>query len=673
MTGNPVLSELGIAKKKGMRTGIRLLTLALAASVAITAMPVGDAKAQRRTLLEQWFADAAQRAQQRRTDRLRRTNPELFATERAKAAPVKKITGPSYYTYKTEDLTSFSLAGLLPEPVAPAPVRLKGPSLGEDDWGVPTPEGVDLSKTGAIEPVMPRLTEASLTGWSMTLEDGIADALKAHYSKQPDYLWVGSDLRPNGKASDLLTTFSRSGEFGLVPEDYEVSLPQVAANPEEAEGAAARFELALSAAALRYAADASSGRIDPNKISGYHDFPRYGRDYKAHMAALAESDDPAAMLESQHPANERFASLMAELAELRASVSDDDIEPVKPGTLIKPGQEHEELPKIVELIRRKASDELKAEHAAVLAAYSGAPVFGEELVGLVKAFQKENGLGADGVIGRNTIAKLQHESPKARISKIELSMERLRWLPHDLGSRHVLINQPAYRATYVSGGKAQLSMNVVVGKPSNQTSFFTDTIEMVEVNPYWNVPRSILVNEMLGNIRANPGYLSSRNYEVVSGGSTRDPYSVDWYSPEGYKSVYIRQRPGGGNALGELKILFPNRHAIYMHDTPAKKLFSHSMRAYSHGCVRLADPRAMAAAVLQTSKEQVASYIAGGQNQTIPVKNKLPVYVSYFTAWPDDDGDVGYYADVYGRDKALTKALEQTREMRQSAGSIAES
>ncbi|WP_162841526.1 L,D-transpeptidase family protein [Salaquimonas pukyongi] len=672
MTEKPAVNASGKARSKASRGGARMLMLALAASIAVTALPLDDAQAQRRTLLEQWFADAAKRAQERRMKRLRRTNPELFAAD-PEPAPIKKITGPRYYTYKTEKLASFSLAGLLPEPPAPAPMVRKVPLLGEDDLGVPTPAGVDLSKTGAIKPVSPKLTEASLTGWSMTLEGGIAAALKEHYSKQPDYLWVGSDLRPNEKASDLLAIFSRADEFGLTPQDYQVSLPQVAANREDAEGAAARFELALSAAALRYAADADAGRINPNKISGYHDFPGYGRDYKAQMSAIADNDDPAAMLESLHPANERFASLMAELAELRASVDEDDIEPIKPGTLIKPGQEHEELPKIIELIRRKASDEFKTEHAAVLASYDGALVFGEELVKLIKAFQKESGLGADGIVGRNTIAKLQGESPKAKIAKIELAMERLRWLPDDLGSRHVLVNQPAYRATYVNGGKVQLAMNVVVGKPSNQTSFFSDTIEVVEVNPYWNVPRSILVNEMLGKIRANPGYLSARNYEVVSGGKPRDPHSVDWYSPEGYKSVYIRQRPGSGNALGELKILFPNEHAIYMHDTPAKKLFSRSRRAYSHGCIRLADPRAMAAAVLQTSQEQVGNYIAGGQNRSIPVKNKLPVYVSYFTAWPDDEGNVGYYADVYGRDKALIEALERTREMRLSAGAIAES
>jgi murein L,D-transpeptidase YcbB/YkuD len=245
-------------------------------------------------------------------------------------------------------------------------------------------------------------------------------------------------------------------------------------------------------------------------------------------------------------------------------------------------------------------------------------------------------------------------------------MEQLRWLPSDFGRRHVFINQPAYTASYVVDGKANLSMRAIVGTPANQTSFFYDTIEVVEVNPYWNVPRSILQNEMLGKIRNDPGYLSARNYEVVSNnGKPQDPYSINWNSASGPNDVYVRQRPGGSNALGELKILFPNKHAIYMHDTPSRNLFQRSSRALSHGCIRLHKPRDMAAAVLQTSVEQVGSYISGGQNKTIKVENQLPVYVSYFTAWPEDDGSIGYHTDIYGRDDAVTKALDATSALRE--------
>ncbi|MCB1386306.1 MAG: L,D-transpeptidase family protein [Nitratireductor sp.] len=653
------------------RTSRRIVTgkvmLALVASGIAVAAPAGQAEAQRRTLLEQLFPRAAERARQQKEERLRRQQFGAFADQDPE--PVKKVTGPRYYAYKTEGLKTLSLAGLLPEAVAD-PLPVEKTLTGEDDLGTATPADVDLHPTGAIEAQPARLQAAALQGWSLKTEAGIADAMTAHYRKAPEYLWIGKDMRPNDKAAEMLSALGRAGNYGLVASDYSVEPPAVAASAEEAEQAAARFELALSAAALRYAADAASGRIDPNKLSGYHDFPKYARDYAAHMATLAAAEKPAAALEALHPANERFASFVSELAELRAAAQEDDIEPIAPGTLIKPGMEHAELPKVVELIRRRAGEELKAAHQEVLAAYAGGTLFDAPLVALVKDFQKQEGLGADGVIGRNTIAKLHHDSPKAKIDKIELAMERLRWLPHDLGRRHVFVNEPAYRVNYVVDGKARLSMNVVVGKPSNQTSFFTDTIEMVEVNPYWNVPRSILVNEMLGDIRANPGYLSSRNYEVVTARGVSDPYSVDWYSSEGFKGVYVRQRPGGANALGELKILFPNKHAIYMHDTPAKKLFSRADRAYSHGCIRLADPRAMAAAVLETTKEQVGSYIAGGKNATIPVPNKMPIYVSYFTAWPDDQGDVHYYADVYGRDKALTKAFESTHELRTGTGIV---
>lgn len=663
----------------------RFLCVALASTV-ITTMDVDVAEAKRKTLLEQWFPKAAQRMRAKR-------NRQFQETEIQKPVQVKKVSGPRYYTYKTETLQTVALAGLLPtlapeviiEKVpAPAP-KIKPHSdmlLGEDDWRSDSAanNSVDLASTGSTRTaerykgrVIPAhaLTNKSVDGIALKFEAGIADAITKHYSDDPAFLWVDRDYRMTPQAKAILAVLDDSREVGLEPAEYKVETYEIGQNGEGTDEdiavrRAARFELALTAAMLRYGADAKSGRINPNRISGYHDFPGYKRDYEAVMRAVSSSENPAATLSGFNPGNSRFAMLMAELSELRANMDEDDIEPIAPGTFFKPGQEHQEVPKVVALIERKATRELKQSHAQTLATYDGSQLFSEDLVALVRDFQKESGLGADGIVGKNTIAKLQTASPAAKIAKIELAMERLRWHPHDLGNRHVVINQPAYRVNYVVDDKTRLAMNVVVGKPANQTYFFHDTIEVVEVNPYWNVPRSILVNEMLGKIRANPGYLSSRNYEVVTARGVTDPYAVNWNSD--VKGIYIRQRPGGGNALGELKILFPNKHAIYMHDTPAKNLFSRSTRAYSHGCVRLADPRAMAAAVLGTSKEQVGSYIAGGENRSIPVKGNIPVYVSYFTAWPNDDGKVGYYADVYGRDKALTNALKKNSEMRTDTG-----
>jgi len=208
----------------------------------------------------------------------------------------------------------------------------------------------------------------------------------------------------------------------------------------------------------------------------------------------------------------------------------------------------------------------------------------------------------------------------------------------------------------------------VVGKPANQTNFFHDEIEYVEYNPYWGIPRSILVNEMLPKLRSNPGYFDRLGYEVTNVRGRRiSSSSVDWYNVGSNFPYNVRQPPGRKNALGELKIMFPNKHSIYMHDTPAKSLFKRDKRAFSHGCVRLADPRAMAAAVLGSTVDQVSASLADGRNKQKRLARKIPVYVAYFTAWPAADGTMKYYGDVYGRDKALGKAFAAERAARARA------
>ena len=267
-----------------------------------------------------------------------------------------------------------------------------------------------------------------------------------------------------------------------------------------------------------------------------------------------------------------------------------------------------------------------------------------------------------------TVAALSPVSKAERLDKVTFAMERMRWLPHDLGQRRVFINQPEFFVRYYENDAETLSMRVVVGKKSNQTSFFYDEIEQVDFNPYWGVPQSIIVNEMLPRLQRDPGYLDRAGYEVTDAKGRRIPSSsIDWSAHGGKVPYNVRQTPGEANALGELKILFPNKHAIYMHDTPSKSLFNRDMRAFSHGCVRLHDPRAMAAAVLGTSVDAVKAQLAKGHSSTkVPVK--IPVYVAYFTAWPGKDGAVGYFGDVYDRDDHLKKALKSVRDARQPVG-----
>jgi murein L,D-transpeptidase YcbB/YkuD len=284
----------------------------------------------------------------------------------------------------------------------------------------------------------------------------------------------------------------------------------------------------------------------------------------------------------------------------------------------------------------------------------------------VKGFQKEAGLKPDGVVGPATRRALVGITNADKIEKVVLAMERARWLPGVLAARRVFINQPAYTATYFNEGKSDLSMRVVVGKSSNQTNFFDDEIELVEFNPYWGVPQSIIFNEMVPKLRADPSYLDRLGYEVTAGGKRVSSSNINWSTVGRSSNIGVRQPPSDGNALGELKILFPNTHAIYMHDTPSKSLFQRDTRAFSHGCIRLQDPRAMAAKVLGTSVGDIGSYIAGGQNKQVQLSSKIPVHVAYFTAWPDDNGTVEYFADVYGRDGYLRKAIEATEDARSS-------
>ena len=322
------------------------------------------------------------------------------------------------------------------------------------------------------------------------------------------------------------------------------------------------------------------------------------------------------------------------------------------------------MPKVLQIIARDLDDEMGGEYGELLSRTVTTETYGEELVPVIKAAQEKAGLRPDGVVGPRTVGALAGNSRADRIEKVVIALEQLRWLPSRLGDDRVFINQPAYTARYIEDGQEKLNMRVVVGKPSNQTSFFYDEIEQVDYNPYWGVPQSIIVNEMLPRLRNDPGYLDRAGYEVTDASGRRvSSSSVNWYAYGSRVPYNVRQTPSEANALGELKILFPNKHAIYMHDTPQKKLFDRDARAFSHGCVRLKDPRGMAAAVLGTTIDHVEAKLKQGHSSE-KTKRKIPVYVAYFTAWPDKNGKVEYFDDVYGRDARLEAALEKTEEAR---------
>ena len=507
---------------------------------------------------------------------------------------------------------------------------------------------------------------------SLTVLPEVGAALNDHYSAHPRFLWVG-DGAANDKARTVMAALAQSGRYGLAPADYRVE-PLAGAEGDDAarQKALLRFELMLSAKVLTYVLDATRGRVDPNRMSEYYDLPRKNVDLVAALDELAKAEDVAAALDKRNPDNPQFRALVAALAKERAAAPEQTVT-IPPGTFIRPGGNGPALPKVIAAVRLSGSAALKEKHADTLSNYDGGETYDRDLVALVRDFQREKGLNPDGVIGRNTIQATKQTTPADRIEKLTLALERLRWLPREFGQRYVLLNEPAFQVTFVRGdGQPPLTMRAIVGKPSNQTYFFTDTIEKVQYNPYWNVPRSIIVNEMIPRLYNDPYYLDQLGYEVInSAGQQISSGDVDW---GGYArkqvGVEVRQPPGPRNALGLLKIEFPNKHAIYMHDTPEKHLFKNQRLAFSHGCVRLEQPREMAAALLGKPVSYIDEQIAKGENHSEEVGGNIPVYLAYFTAWPDaGDGAIHYFADVYGRDGHLAKALAKTDAVRERSGS----
>lgn len=714
----------------------RILAISSTAIAALFAADMQQASAQ--NLFERLFGNDR---------RVQQEMPPPVAERRAAPAPARRapprISGPSYYSYKTDALVRVDFAAIKPDrthavglsapveldntpvsttraenaPAADEPerqlVQLQQPGVTTDAVSSETDgtrvsgdlesvlnaasEAVEAAKADEIaasETAIPRVEDAkpigvdaanaiapsetdeppavtaeapaaqplsdeqiaSLQNHELLAEKEIADALVAHYSAVPELMWV-TDGRANAQAAQALDVLGKAASHGLDAQDYAVTVP--VGNDMAALTA---FEMELSARLLRYERDARSGRIDPNRISGYHDFAPKPLDQVATLQSLRSTQDVAALLESQHPVNDQYKALRVELEMLRASSENDIV--IAPKTLVRPGQTNAQFPKILSLILQKATDEFRNTHGDVLTRNLGSEIYAQELVPVIKAAQSAAGVGDDGVIGPRTVQALAGESKAARIEKVEIALEQIRWLPSDLKPRHVFINTPAFDATYVEDGEAKLSMRTVVGGLGTQTYFFQDEIDYVEFHPYWGVPKSILVNKYMPKLYRDPSYLDRNGFEVVnSRGQVVPSSSVNWGQYGANVPFDVRQRPGKSNALGELKIMFPNKHAIYLHDTPEKHLFGRDNRALSNGCIRLEDPRGMAAAVLGWDRDRLDERLERPHSRET-LQTKVPVYVAYFTAWPDDAGEVHYFNDVYSRDEKVREALDKVEALR---------
>jgi murein L,D-transpeptidase YcbB/YkuD len=268
------------------------------------------------------------------------------------------------------------------------------------------------------------------------------------------------------------------------------------------------------------------------------------------------------------------------------------------------------------------------------------------------------------VAGKATVEALNVPAD-ARLKSLVVAMERLRWMGNvDLGQRHIWVNQPDFTAKVVDDGATTFTTRVVIGKIGHDTQSpeFSDLMEFMVVNPTWSVPRSIVVKEYLPQLQRNP-YAQGQLQLLDRAGRVVDRGSVNFaaYTPGNFPYA-LRQPPEDGNALGKVKFMFPNPYNIYLHDTPTKSLFAKEVRAFSHGCIRVGSPFDLAYFLLSRQsddpKDLFASYLHTGRESTLTLDTPISVHLVYFTAWPDDQGRVGYRRDIYGRDEKLFAALK---------------
>ena len=411
-------------------------------------------------------------------------------------------------------------------------------------------------------------------------------------------------------------------------------------------------ELAMSGAVMRYARHAQQGRVTPSEVSSFVDISRPDMDRAAVLEAVAVSANPRAVLGAFHPTHAGYRALREELkARLLSTEVTEEPVLVDGGKVLRPGQTDDRVAQMrVRLGLAETLDDASTK-------------YDKALVDAVEAFQRENGLTVDGIVGPQTISVL-NGAQGASITDIIVNMERWRWLPRDLGDHHVFVNIPEYHLDVVSDGRTVFETRVIVGTIKTQTPVFSDEMEHLVVNPSWNVPVSIAKRSILPAVQNDPTYVSRRNFQVYMRAGGRyhavEAESIDWTNVSA-GDVRFRQRPGGGNALGDIKFMFPNRHAVYLHDTNSRGLFRRTTRALSNGCVRVENPVDFSDALLRLeerwSASSVQSLIRRGREAQMNLDRHIPVHLAYFTVAASEGGDLRRHEDVYGHDRRMKSLL----------------
>ena len=517
--------------------------------------------------------------------------------ERVVGAPTKDVSPPAQAASQ-----STSVAPSVPpaaEAVAvPALNTSTEPAKAEAVQSAPAASTTEAATVPSVPPAFALATELSerlARDKSGAREDRDA-AQKFYEARQGAPLWVvAGGLTP--AARKLIAELGKAGDYGLPADAFAVPA-SVAAAAER--GTLADAEATLTLSALKYARFARGGRMDPAALSRAIDRKAQVLPASKVLDMLATTDRPGATLRDLHPRNPQFEKLRLKYVALKA------------------GQPVVETPPDA-----VASEGSKGRKAA------GMPV--------AKAM-----------------------TPNALERKLLANMEMWRWMP-DMGTTYIQPNIPEFTVSVVRDGKLVHKERIVTGKPDTMTPMFSDSMRLVVFKPFWNVPESIKYKELQpGLLRGSP--LERAGLRAEINGRVVDSASVNWAEVD-MRNVHIFQPPGEANALGRVKFLFPNKHDVYLHDTPSKSLFAQSVRAYSHGCMRVRDPLKLAEVILSADKGWTRAQVdkqamSGPDNTEIKLTTPVPVHITYFTAWVDDEDKLQTVADIYGHEGRIQLGLE---------------
>ncbi len=476
------------------------------------------------------------------------------------------------------------------------------------------------------------------------------------------------------QAEELLTAIHNAPEEGLDSSSYRYNrlkkmqeeLFTREARKEESQERIRQLvmlDFYMTSSYLTYASHLLAGRIDPARLDkGWEAYPRQAN-LASHLEEAISNQNIAESLLALNPDNDQYRGLKKHLAHYKQLAAKGGWPSIPTGGTLEKGSKGERVAALRTMLG------ITGDLDTTQAQSTQPDVYDDALAEAVNRFQARNGWTPDGKVGPQTL-ELLNIPVERRIEQIELNMERLRWMPLEANGSYVLVNVPAYDLKVIDEGKKEMEMKIIVGKEYSSTPIFKDTMEFIVFSPDWTVPLSIAQEEILPILKRNPNYLRSQNMVVfaswdVSDSTIIDPAKEKWHRMEAEDFNYrIVQLPGDKNPLGHVKFMFPNDKHIYLHDTPSEWLFNKDERGYSHGCIRVEKPVELASILLKRAEgswneEKIKEAMRQAQPDTVHLKQKLPVKITYQTAFVDENDMLHFRKDIYEHDRKQLNAIER--------------